>query len=53
MTMREAAAELAAVAARMEDETLAPVVESISRARRIMLYGCGPSGAGVSACSEG
>jgi len=44
MTMREAAAELAAVAARMEDETLAPVVESISRARRIMLYGCGREG---------
>lgn len=39
-----AAAELAAVAAAMDEAALEPVVAAIADARRIMLYGCGREG---------
>lgn len=39
-----AAGELAAALARMDDAALAPLVERIAAARRIMLYGCGREG---------
>jgi 6-phospho-3-hexuloisomerase len=42
--MREAAAELADVAARVDEGALEPVVEAIAAARRVMLYGCGREG---------
>lgn len=44
MTMREAAAELAEVAAHIDDVTLEPVAAAIARAERVMLYGCGREG---------
>lgn len=44
MTFREAAAELAAVAARMDEEALAPTLRAITDAKRVMLYGCGREG---------
>lgn len=44
MTLRQAAAELAGVADRMDEAALAPAVEAIAGARRIMLYGCGREG---------
>ena len=44
MTIREAAAELAEVAARMDEATLEPAVRAIADARRVMLYGCGREG---------
>ena len=42
--MREAGAELAAVAERMDESALEPTVAAIVRADRIMLYGCGREG---------
>jgi 6-phospho-3-hexuloisomerase len=42
--MRDAAAELAEVAARLDPGALDPVVSAITRARRVMLYGCGREG---------
>jgi len=39
-----AAAELAAVAARMDPDALSPAVDAIAAARGIMLYGCGREG---------
>jgi len=42
--IHEAAAELAAVADRIDDAALAPAVAAISGADRIMLYGCGREG---------
>ena len=44
MTIGEAAAELAGVAARMDEEALAPTMQAIASARRVMLYGCGREG---------
>lgn len=44
MTMRAAAAELTAVAARLDDATLEPTAQAIVKARRVMLYGCGREG---------
>ncbi len=44
MTMQEAAAELAAVAARIDDAALEPTVLAIAGADRVMLYGCGREG---------
>ena len=44
MTLREAAAELADVAARMDEATLKPTVRAIASARRVMMYGCGREG---------
>jgi 6-phospho-3-hexuloisomerase len=44
MTLRQGAAELAAVAARMDESTLEPVAAGILAARRVMLYGCGREG---------
>jgi len=44
MTMREAAAELAEVANRMDEASLAPALEAIAEARRVMLFGCGREG---------
>jgi 6-phospho-3-hexuloisomerase len=44
MTMREAAAELSAVADAFEEASLTPVVEALVAARRVMLYGCGREG---------
>ena len=44
MTMRDAAAELVAVADRMDEAALEPVVRAIVEARRVMLYGCGREG---------
>lgn len=42
--MREAAAELAGVAASFDEATLEPSVQAITSARRVMLYGCGREG---------
>jgi 6-phospho-3-hexuloisomerase len=42
--LRGAAAELAEVAARLDDAALDPVVAAITHARRVMLYGCGREG---------
>jgi 6-phospho-3-hexuloisomerase len=42
--MREAAAELAAVAERIDDTALEPTVAAIAGAERVMLYGCGREG---------
>jgi 6-phospho-3-hexuloisomerase len=42
--MRDAAAELAEVAARLDPAALDPVVSAIAEARRVMLYGCGREG---------
>ena len=42
--MREAAAELADVAARMDEAALEPAVRAITSAPRVMLYGCGREG---------
>lgn len=42
--MREAAAELAGVATRIDEEALAPALQAIAGARRVMLYGCGREG---------
>jgi len=42
--MREAGAELAAVAERMDEAALEPAVQAIAEARRVMLYGCGREG---------
>ena len=42
--MREAAAELAEVANRMDEASLAPALEAIAEARRVMLFGCGREG---------
>lgn len=42
--MGEAAAELAAVAGRMDEAALEPVVQAIADARRVMLHGCGREG---------
>ncbi len=42
--MRDAAAELAEVAARLDPAALEPVVSAITGARRVMLYGCGREG---------
>ncbi len=44
MTMRQAAAELSAVADTFEEASLTPVVEALVAARRVMLYGCGREG---------
>jgi 6-phospho-3-hexuloisomerase len=44
MIMRGAAAELADVAARMDEAALEPAVQAIAGARRVMLYGCGREG---------
>lgn len=44
MSVREAAAELATVAARIDDATLEPVARAIAGAERVMLYGCGREG---------
>ena len=44
MTMHEAAAELAEVAARIDDVSLEPTAQAIAGARRLMLYGCGREG---------
>jgi len=44
MTLREAAAELAEVSARMDETALEPAVAAIAGARRVMLYGCGREG---------
>jgi 6-phospho-3-hexuloisomerase len=44
MTLREAAAELADVAARLDESALMPIVDAIAGARRVMLYGCGREG---------
>jgi 6-phospho-3-hexuloisomerase len=43
-TMRDAAAELADVAARLDETTLEPTVRAIADAHRVMLYGCGREG---------
>ena len=42
--MREAAAELAAVAAAIDPASLDPVVAAIADARKVMCYGCGREG---------
>jgi 6-phospho-3-hexuloisomerase len=42
--MRDAAAELAEVAARLDPAALDPVVSAIAGARRMLLYGCGREG---------
>lgn len=42
--MRDAAAELAAVAAAIDPASLDPVVAAIADARRVMCYGCGREG---------
>jgi 6-phospho-3-hexuloisomerase len=42
--LERAAAELAAAAARMDDNTLEPTVRAIADARRVMLFGCGREG---------
>lgn len=42
--MRQAAAELAAVADAMDPASLDPVVAAVARARRVMCYGCGREG---------
>jgi 6-phospho-3-hexuloisomerase len=44
MTMTQAVAELADVAAGFDDATLDPAVEAIVSAKRAMLYGCGREG---------
>jgi 6-phospho-3-hexuloisomerase len=44
MTLRRAAAELADVAALMDETSLEPAVRAIEGARRVMLYGCGREG---------
>ena len=44
MTLREATAELASVAARMDEAVLELPVNAIAEARRVMLYGCGREG---------
>ncbi len=44
MTMREAAAELTAVAGGIDDAALEPTVRAIAGAERVMLYGCGREG---------
>jgi 6-phospho-3-hexuloisomerase len=44
VTLREVAAELADLAARMDDAELEPTVRAIADARRVMLYGCGREG---------
>lgn len=44
MTMRHIAAELGALAERLDEATLDPVVSAIEEARRVMLYGCGREG---------
>ena len=44
MTLARSAAELADVAARLDEIALGPVVEAILGARRVMLYGCGREG---------
>src|SRR6185503_10646054 len=47
VTMREAAAEIAEVAVRMDDagpDALEPTVRAIAGARRVMLFGCGREG---------
>ncbi len=44
MTLARAAAELADVAARLDETALEPVVKAIVGARRVMLYGCGREG---------
>ncbi len=42
--LADAAGELAAVAAAMDDAALAPTVAALADARRIMVYGCGREG---------
>ena len=44
MTLREAAAELAEVATRLDEQALEAPVRAIVAARRVMLYGCGREG---------
>jgi len=44
VTLREATAELASVAARMDEAVLELPVNAIAEARRVMLYGCGREG---------
>jgi len=44
MTVATAAAELAAVAERMDDTALDGALRAIREARRVMLYGCGREG---------
>ena len=44
MTMREAAAELSAAVAEVDDSALEPTVSAIAGAGRVMLYGCGREG---------
>lgn len=44
VTLREAAAELAGVAARMDDADLDRAVETVAGAERIMVYGAGREG---------
>ena len=44
MTLADAASELSAVMARMDDSALDAAVEAIRHAGRVMLYGCGREG---------
>jgi 6-phospho-3-hexuloisomerase len=44
LSLRAAALELADVADRLDDASLAPTVEAIAVARRVMLFGCGREG---------
>jgi 6-phospho-3-hexuloisomerase len=44
MTIRAVATELAELAARMDESSLEPVVQTISGAPRVMLFGCGREG---------
>lgn len=44
MTLEQAAAELAVVAARMDDASIEPTVRTIVDSRRVMLYGAGREG---------
>ncbi len=44
MTIRAVAAELADMAARMDEAALEPSVRAIAGAHRVMLYGCGREG---------
>ena len=44
MTMREAAAELSATVAAVDDAAIEPTVSAIAGAERVMLYGCGREG---------
>jgi 6-phospho-3-hexuloisomerase len=44
VSLADAAAELAEVAARFDEDALEPVAQAIIGARRIMLYGCGREG---------